>query len=326
MISIILPIYNGQRFLREALDSVRSQTYSDFECICVDDGSSDDSREIIRRVSEEDSRFRLIAQANQGVAVSRNRGIEESKGDYITFLDQDDALAPDALRRMLSVAKDSGCEVVAAKINEFYGECLPANENCNSGTVSISESPFEDFFGVGKKPCVTVAVWGKLYAKKVLENIVFPAGVFGADDYVFTARLFSTIDRYAQVDERLYLYRMHPDNVTMQMPMRYIMGTLQSREIVWNEILRDLGRLGSNRKSVCRRFSKDIMSWAIKKTCRNIYTGEEMVVLRETVGRLLDEGVLNSIGWKDLFKLRLFLAGRFWLLKIFFPALFRKRV
>ena len=68
------------------------------------------------------------------------------------------------------------------------------------------------------------------------------------------------------------------------------------------------------------------MSWAIKKTCRNVYTGEEMVVLRETVGRLLDEGVLNSIGWKDLFKLRMFLAGRFWLLKIFFPTLFKKKV
>lgn len=325
MISVILPVYNGQRFLREALDSVRSQTYSDFECICIDDGSSDDSQEIIRRVSEEDSRFRLIAQANQGVAVSRNRGIEESKGDYITFLDQDDALAPDALRRMLSVAKDSGCGVVAAKINEFYGECLPANENCNSGQVSISESPFEDFFGVETKPCVTIAVWGKLYAKKALKNILFPAGVFGADDYVFTARLFSAIDRYAQVGEKLYLYRMHTGNVTMQMPMRYIMGTLQSREIVWNEILCDSGRLGNNRKSVCRRFSKDIMSWAIKKTCRNVYTGEEMVMLRETVGRLLDEGVLNSIGWKDLFKLRLFLAGRFSLLKIFFPSLFKKK-
>ena len=73
MISVILPVYNGQRFLREALDSVRSQTYSDFECICIDDGSSDDSQEIIRRVSEEDSRFRLIAQANQGVAVSLQR-------------------------------------------------------------------------------------------------------------------------------------------------------------------------------------------------------------------------------------------------------------
>lgn len=323
MISIILPVYNGARFLKAAIDSVRSQTYADFECICIDDGSKDESQEIIRHVVEEDSRFRLIAQSNQGVAVARNRGIEESKGEYVTFLDQDDALSPDALHRMLSVIKNTGCEVVAAAINQFTSEDLPNSYSDSYRPVEVSSSPFEDFFGVGKNPCVTVAVWGKLYAKNVFKNISFPAGVFGADDYVFTARLFSSIKRYAKIDERLYLYRMHPDNVTMQMPMRYILGTLRSREIVWYEILSKENRLGKHYESVNRRFCKDIMSWAIKKTCRNVYTDDEMNSLRSQVAKLHRDGVFSSLNLKDCVKLRFFLKRRSRLLKFFFPSLFR---
>lgn len=325
MISIILPVYNGSEFLKPALDSVRSQIHSDFECICIDDGSSDDSRAIIRSVADEDSRFRLIAQENQGVAAARNRGIEEACGDFITFLDQDDALAPDALRRMLAVAKDTGCEVVASEINEFNSEKLPEAKEDGPGAVAVSHSPFEDFFGVGRKPCVTVAVWGKLYAKSALENVVFPTGVFGADDYVFTARLFSSINRYARIDEPLYLYRMHENNVTMQMPMRYILGTLQSREIVWNEVLKNSGRLGEFRISVCRRYGKDILSWAIKKTCRNRYGESEMACLRKEVARLRTEGVINSLTIKNALKCGLFCRGCDKMLRMLFPGMFRRK-
>ena len=325
MISIILPVYNGTEFLKFALDSVRTQTYPDFECICIDDGSSDGSREVVRRVADEDSRFRLIVQENQGVAAARNRGMGEACGDFITFLDQDDALAPDALRRMLTVAEDTGCEVVAAAISEFIsGKTVETSED-GVGEVAVSSSPFEDFFGVGRRPCVKVAVWGKLYAKSALKNIAFPVGVFGADDYVFTARLFSVIDRYAKIAKPLYLYRMHENNVTMQMPMRYILGMLKSSELVWDEILKREIRLGKYRKSICRHFSKGIISCAIKKTCRNVYSAEEMAELKVAVKRLYANGVMNFMGVRDHLKLRFFLNGRIRLLRLFFPSCFRKK-
>ncbi|MBR3822408.1 MAG: glycosyltransferase family 2 protein [Kiritimatiellae bacterium] len=325
MISIILPVYNGTEFLKFALDSVRTQTYPDFECICIDDGSSDGSREVVRRVADEDSRFRLIVQENQGVAAARNRGMGEACGDFITFLDQDDALAPDALRRMLTVAEDTGCEVVAAAISEFIsGKTVETSED-GAGEVAVSSSPFEDFFGVGRRPCVKVAVWGKLYAKSALKNIAFPVGVFGADDYVFTARFFSVIDRYAKIAKPLYLYRMHENNVTMQMPMRYILGMLKSSELVWDEILKREIRLGKYRKSICRHFSKGIISCAIKKTCRNVYSAEEMAELKVAVKRLYANGVMNFMGVRDHLKLRFFLNGRIRLLRLFFPSCFRKK-
>lgn len=324
MVTIILPIYNGERYLPTALESVRTQTYTDFECLCIDDGSSDNSADIVRGFAAEDSRFRLVQQSNQGVAASRNRGLRESKGQYITFLDQDDVFSPEILEKLLSVANETRCEVVEAEITEFYSKELPDVGLTIKTNNVVSNTPFVDFFGVGKNPCVRVAIWGKLYAKRSIEDVMFPDGVFGADDYVFTARLYSKISRYAKTDLRLYLYRMHKNNVTMQMPMRYIMGMLQSREIVWNEALKNSSRVGVFRISVCRRYGKDILSWAIKKTCRNTYSSDEMEELRFKVAKLESDGVFSSLNLRDRVKLRFFLKGYSLLLKFFFPSLFRK--
>lgn len=124
MVTIILPIYNGERYLSVALESVKAQTFCDFECLCIDDGSSDSSSEIVRKYCVEDSRFRLIQQPNAGVAAARNRGVKESKGEYITFLDQDDAFSSELIEKLLVVANDTNCDVVEAEITEFYSQEL----------------------------------------------------------------------------------------------------------------------------------------------------------------------------------------------------------
>lgn len=83
MISIIIPVFNAEKYLRVALESVLTQTYTDFEVICIDDGSCDNSSEIIREMQETDTRIRYLWQENSGPGAARNRGIKESKGDYL---------------------------------------------------------------------------------------------------------------------------------------------------------------------------------------------------------------------------------------------------
>jgi glycosyltransferase involved in cell wall biosynthesis len=324
MVTIILPIYNGERYLTVALESVKAQTCEDFECLCIDDGSSDGSAEIVRMFEAEDSRFRLIQQPNAGVAAARNRGIKESKGEYIAFLDQDDAFAPELLERLLQDARETGCDVVEAEITEFNTEALPEARVSSTFDVNVSNSPFADFFSLGNGSCVRIAVWGKLYAKKALSDVRFPDGVFGADDYVFTARLYSKIDRYASTGERLYLYRMHAGNVTTQMPMKYIMGMLKSREMVWKELLAESNVPEKLLAKVSRRFCKEILSWAVKKTCRQHYAAKEMDILRKEVWRLKDDGVLVPRGIRDRLKTYLFCHGQDRALKALFPSLCRK--
>lgn len=92
MISLIVPVYNGERFLRACADSVLNQSMREIEVIFVDDGSTDGSREILKEYAQKDVRVRVIAQENRGVSAARNRGIEEAKGEYLWFFDCDDVM------------------------------------------------------------------------------------------------------------------------------------------------------------------------------------------------------------------------------------------
>lgn len=323
-ISIILPVYNGARYLSEALESVRCQTHEDFECLCIDDGSVDESADIISDFVRKDTRFKLITQSNAGVAVARNKGLSMAAGAAITFLDQDDLLVPNALEVMLDAMFRTGCGVVSAQIAEFNNDKVPIPKfQTGGGVVNVSKTPFDDFFGIGKPECVRVAVWGKLYKKEAIKRICFPNGIFGADDYVFTVRLYSSISSYADVDAKIYLYRMHPENVTTQMPMRYIMDTLKAREIAWHEALENSNISAKYRAKVFRRYSKKIMFWAIAKSCSGRYTEEEMFALRKEVWRLWRGGVISRIGLRDKLKCLFFCTGCKSLLKTCCSSMFQ---
>ena len=95
-ISIIIPVYNVEKYLHECLDSIINQTFTDIEIICVDDGSTDKSSEILEEYEQKDKRFTVISQPNKGVSAARNRGMQQAKGKYIMFVDSDDWLAHNA--------------------------------------------------------------------------------------------------------------------------------------------------------------------------------------------------------------------------------------
>lgn len=134
-ISIIMPVYNAAAHLADALESVRAQTFKDWECICVDDGSPDNSAEILSRFASGDSRFRVVRQENAGPSAARNRGLELARAPWFLFMDSDDAFHPGALRRLLDVAKDTGADVVTAGYS-----CDPAKLSC-AGTTHVHDDP-----------------------------------------------------------------------------------------------------------------------------------------------------------------------------------------
>lgn len=103
-ISIIVPVYNVEKYLRRCLDSIRAQTFTDFECICVDDGSSDGSGKILDEYAEKDGMFRVIHQANAGVSAARNAGLDVARGEYVCFVDADDYIAPKTFAFFMNVS------------------------------------------------------------------------------------------------------------------------------------------------------------------------------------------------------------------------------
>lgn len=111
MISVIIPIYNAEAYLHDCLESVQKQTYKDFEVICVNDGSPDNSADICQRFVDKDKRFRLINQENGGVSSARNRALKEAKGEYVCFVDSDDVIDKFYLENLNNLAKDGSFAV-----------------------------------------------------------------------------------------------------------------------------------------------------------------------------------------------------------------------
>lgn len=111
-ISIIIPVYNTESYLRQCLDSVSNQTLKDIEIICMDDGSKDNSLDLLREYERNDKRFKVLIQENQGLGVARNKCLNEASGEYIMFLDSDDWLDLDACRTLYETAKNNELDIL----------------------------------------------------------------------------------------------------------------------------------------------------------------------------------------------------------------------
>lgn len=141
MISVIIPLYNKEKSIRATLESVRAQSYTDWECIIVDDGSTDNSRKVVAQFQNDDSRFQIYSQANAGVSVARNKGVKEAKGEYVAFLDGDDIWEPTYL------------EEVAWLINDFPGAAIYGLGLCSM--INGEKHPAAEFVPAGYRGVVS---------------------------------------------------------------------------------------------------------------------------------------------------------------------------
>lgn len=126
--SIVCPVYNSEKYLSAAIDSVLEQDYKNWELVLVDDGSLDNSREIMSEYSERDSRIRLVHQDNSGPGAARNAGIEHSTGDYLVFLDSDDRLVPNYLSRLEPLANSNDLVFIDVLQVDEYGNAIAREE------------------------------------------------------------------------------------------------------------------------------------------------------------------------------------------------------
>lgn len=119
LLSIVIPVYNGEKYLKETLESIRKSSYEDFEVILIDDGSRDRSLDICRRFCKIDSRFQYIKQENKGIAEARNEGMMKAKGNFICFCDQDDYVEGDFYRTVINQIKLDGSDMGICSVKSF---------------------------------------------------------------------------------------------------------------------------------------------------------------------------------------------------------------
>lgn len=210
-VSVIVPVYNVRDFVRECLDSIRAQSFTDFEVVCVDDGSTDDSLEILEEYAAKDSRVKVLHQENAGLSSARNLGLSYATGSYICFVDSDDGIAPNALERLVSVARKNDADVVVCGLDiDHYpleGERPSWIESKNpkrSVTFGIFE-PKVLFDEAGAKPFVQRDFVRRAFLAQ--NNLWFCEDCRMGEDTIFQFEMFPKARNITFIRDKLAYYR-----------------------------------------------------------------------------------------------------------------------
>ena len=152
-ISIIIPVYNAEKYLEMSLNSVRNQTFTDYEVICMNDGSTDKSLQILKKIAKQDNRFKIYNQSNSGGSIARNNAIKKASGKYVAFLDNDDIYHPNYLEILFHNIENYKADVSCCSYIRFEGdEYYKFNQdNDIKKHIFVSENPFIDKFKRKKK-------------------------------------------------------------------------------------------------------------------------------------------------------------------------------
>lgn len=204
LISIIVPIYNVEAYLDRCVESLRTQTYSNLEIILVDDGSPDECPAMCDDYAGKDSRIKVIHQKNSGLSGARNAGIDLARGEYLAFVDSDDYVAPDFIRSLYELLKETGCAIGQCRFAYVQGESLPADGG-NAWRIYRGESLMEQLYGPEEEATFFVVAWNKLYRRELFQKIRYPVGKIHEDEAT-TYRLFHEGKKLAFLDRALYGY------------------------------------------------------------------------------------------------------------------------
>ena len=205
LFSVIIPVFNSSARLRSCLDSLAAQTCSDWEAVCVDDGSTDMSPEILEEAARGDSRIRVLRKANGGVASARNLALEHVRGEWIVFLDADDALAPDAFS-LLSRAR---AQVPTAEVICFGTRPVPHDVR-SFDWVPSDRARIDDLSVRLPNVLLEFGMWTRAYRRDLLEGIRFPPYCVG-EDLVFMISAMLRARSAARVSAALYGYLRHAE-------------------------------------------------------------------------------------------------------------------
>lgn len=215
-ISVIIPIYNMEKYLKRALDSILRQSYKNLEIILVDDGSTDDSREICLSYVQNDKRFCYYYQENKGVAAARNLGLEKSSGDFIAFLDPDDYIDSNMYECLLRAIKENGADIAVCG----YRIVRDGEEEYDSITeyradILDKKAAQERYFLGSHEATEMSVVWNKLIPTAFIHNLKFPIGRIQEDESI-TYKLLYMADSIAYIDAPYYNYYVHFDGLMNQ--------------------------------------------------------------------------------------------------------------
>ena len=206
-ISIVIPVYNTEPYLRTCLDSLIAQTYTDYEVILVDDGSQDKSGLICDEYASHDRRFKVIHKSNAGVSSARNDALDIATGDYIGFVDSDDTVLPEMLETYMSLVQKFEADIVQSAGPISNKEVVePASVFMYDRNAAMNE-----FFKLGK---VRPSLWLGIYKRTLFMDLKFPSNIHQWEDYALIAVLVSRCNKVVVTNQKFYNYTFREGSAT----------------------------------------------------------------------------------------------------------------
>lgn len=225
-VSVIVPIYNAYDYLKEALDSILSQTLTDIEVICIDDGSTDRSLDIIKEAQQRDERVRIVTENNAGPSTARNKGILRVKGEYMIFLDADDFYEPRLLETMYERAVADRLDITVARFDIY--------NNKREKFTAATEEPHAHIFDHGSVASkneypdyifesTTGYVWNKLFLTSFIieKELTFAPELYVFEDVYFVCTALSLAERVGRVEDVMIHHRVYSDQHRAKLFKKY---------------------------------------------------------------------------------------------------------
>ncbi len=323
IISCIVPVYNVAVYLEACLASIARQTFADFECICVDDGSKDESGFIAERFCQKDRRFHLVRQPNQGLSAARNSGIKRANGRYVFFVDSDDFIHPETFAHCHKLAVNEGADLVCCDFQEMPESAtlddIPALLSCsqhmaaNQPLASVAD---------GNIP-IRVSACVKLYATDLLRELRFDESVKLHEDTFFSLQVLDKAERLVFSDAKIYYYRTRRQSLmtTKRHKLSFVNlsnAMMQTRQLALD---RGLSRQQTNRligEGGGLVFCMLAVEVALTRTLRSAAKPEEYETCLEVLRKLKKNGININYSIPLFLKIGMFVS---YTLKK--PAMFR---
>lgn len=239
LITIIVPVYNGQHYLKECIESILGQSYSKIEVILVNDGSTDKSANIIDKYASHDKRIKVIHQENLGVCAARNAALDIALGEYICFVDMDDYLSADYISYFYKLIKKNNAEIAMTPVPlKFAGNAIiPSKANIAdtvdiwSGLRAVKEMLYYN---------ITIGPWNKMISRKLIEQnkLRFNTSLSAGEGFSYSISCFQRADRVAVGHRKVYFYRLdNPNSVMTKFSLKMVKGSIEAQKYIQSLLL-----------------------------------------------------------------------------------------
>ncbi|KXT92198.1 glycosyltransferase family 2 protein [Streptococcus mitis] len=298
LISIVIPIYNAEKYLEQCLNSIKNQTYKNFEVILVNDGSIDNSESICKAFVESDTRFRYYLKANGGVSSARNLGLDNVKGDFITFIDSDDWIAENHLELLINSIKKTNSDIVVSCYKEFdnnidtYYTIVYTKQEKN--LLNFEKMNRDDFLTIFPKlmsinVCFNNAV-AKLFRKELVNNLRFDTSIKYGEDLDFYFSLYLNVESVSYVDELTYVYRIHGDSTTSNFNQEYAEQELS----IFKKMFKKIQEIGLPTIHYFNKFQK-LLKYRVDYIKNKVLLNEHLDFLKNIEGTVTYPNTLISV-------------------------------